>query len=595
MVMGKVFTGAERGAKRLSAMSSSLGMLGTQGIVAGGAMTAFFGKALKDANDASKGIMIMNAGFKNLGETVGGAAAESGKKFAEAYQFKIGVSAEEIEAAETKFAIFPHMFDEGARHAQIFERATKTAFNMKALGVGDDAATNAMKLGRLLNDPLSNMNALSKILGKMNPQQKEHIKNLYAHNKVAEAQGYVLGLLEKRFKNVAESSASGGAKMATSLHAISVEIGQKLQPSYRQLLSTINGYLPQVLSFVKSHQGLIVAVAKAAVGLLLFSSGMKVLSFGLSGIATTAKIAKGAIGLFGGDIVNGGKNAGLAIKGFDAFRFGLFKLQYAMKFTVIPALQKMGAAFVRFGISLLTNPITIYIAAAVALGAVVYYIIKNWDGISAFFSRLWQRVKNIFVSFWNWAKTMFLNYTPYGLIIKHWDRISGMFGKVWDNVKKVFTGAWQWIKGLGKLFFDAGRNIVTSIWEGMKAMANKPVEAIKKIVGNIRRFLPFSPAKEGPLKDIHRIKLVETIAQSITAKPLLNAWGDVTSKLYGQMNRPVAAYSGGGSTTQIHFSPTINLNGGATEADGNMITAKLKEEFIKLMRDYNRNNERIKF
>ncbi|MEM4618912.1 MAG: hypothetical protein QW607_01730 [Desulfurococcaceae archaeon] len=52
-------------------------------------------------------------------------------------------------------------------------------------------------------------------------------------------------------------------------------------------------------------------------------------------------------------------------------------------------------------------------------------------------------------------------------------------------------------------------------------MASKPVEAFKSIVQKIRNFLPFSPAKEGPLRDIHQIKLVETIAQALTPSPLL--------------------------------------------------------------------------
>ena len=61
-------------------------------------------------------------------------------------------------------------------------------------------------------------------------------------------------------------------------------------------------------------------------------------------------------------------------------------------------------------------------------------------------------------------------------------------------------------------------------------MASKPLDAIKGIVGGVRKFLPFSPAKEGPLKDIHRIRLVETIADGIKEAPLLSKVSGIMGK-----------------------------------------------------------------
>jgi hypothetical protein len=125
-------------------------------------------------------------------------------------------------------------------------------------------------------------------------------------------------------------------------------------------------------------------------------------------------------------------------------------------------------------------------------------------------------------------------------------------------------------------------------------MAMMPINAVKSMVSKIRDHLPFSPAKVGPLKDIHKIKLVETIASSINAKPLLKAFGNVTGQLYGQMNRPIPV-GGGGGNQSIHFNPVINLSGSATQADGDMITSKLKAEFSKMMRDFAANKARVSF
>jgi phage-related protein len=593
-VMGKVFARAEAGAKRLSTFSAGLGRLGTQGIVAGGVITAFFGKTLKDAGEAAKATRRLNAAFDNLGSK-GKEMAEQGKKFAEAYQFKIGVNDDEIQAAETRLAVFHKIFTENARQAKIFERATKAAFDMKALGFGDDAATNAQKLGKLLNDPLNNLNSMGKVLGRITPLQKKHVLLLYEQNRATEAQSYVLGLVEKRFQNAGEKTRTMGDLMRVQMHELSIEIGNQLRPAYTALLTKITEILPKVMSFVKSHQGLIVAMAKGAVFLLLFSSGIKLLSFGLSGIATVAKVAQWGIANFGNIVAWSGRVSAFAGQGYLLGARALRTLQYEAIFNVIPAMKAMGSAVVRFGMTLLASPITWYILAAVALAAVVYLVIKNWSKISAFFQRLWAGVKSIMLAAWEGIKWVFFNFTPEGLIIKHWSKIASFFTGLWASVKNVFASAWNWIAGLAGRFVQAGRNIVTSIAKGVWAVAMAPVRAIMWIVKKIRNFLPFSPAKEGPLRDIHRVKIAETIAASINAKPMVVAWSRATRSLYNQMNRPSAIpATSSTATTSVHFNPIIHMHGGAV-ADAEKISERLSADFERLMKNHERNQIRKNF
>lgn len=54
-------------------------------------------------------------------------------------------------------------------------------------------------------------------------------------------------------------------------------------------------------------------------------------------------------------------------------------------------------------------------------------------------------------------------------------------------------------------FFNAGKNIVSSIADGIKSAIGVVTEAIDSIAQKVRNFLPFSPAKEGPLRDLHRL------------------------------------------------------------------------------------------
>src|SRR5690606_19119079 len=83
--------------------------------------------------------------------------------------------------------------------------------------------------------------------------------------------------------------------------------------------------------------------------------------------------------------------------------------------------------------------------------------------------------------------------------------------------------------GLGAKFYEAGKNIVDSIVNGIKSRVNSLVETVKGVAQKVRDFFPFSPAKTGPLTDIHRIKLMETVAQGVNPAPLVNAVDNATN------------------------------------------------------------------
>lgn len=221
-------------------------------------------------------------------------------------------------------------------------------------------------------------------------------------------------------------------------------------------------------------------------------------------------------------------------------------------------------------------------------------IIKYWVPITNFFKNLWAQVKLVFSKTWEWLKGLFMKYTPQGLIMSHWDQITAYFTGLWDKVKNVFSSMWEWIKGLGTKFYDAGKNIITNIWNGIKAMVNKPVEAIRDMAKKMRDYLPFSPAKVGALRDIHKIKLVETIAANIKAGPMVSAMNTAVAGLYNAMNQPAPSGGGGGGQQVFHFAPVINLTGGATSQDANKLLDKMKPMLDSWWRDKVRNDHRKK-
>lgn len=50
-----------------------------------------------------------------------------------------------------------------------------------------------------------------------------------------------------------------------------------------------------------------------------------------------------------------------------------------------------------------------------------------------------------------------------------------------------------------------------------------PINAIKRIAAKVRRYLPFLPAQEGPLRDPNCVRIVETVAQTIRPGPIAAA------------------------------------------------------------------------
>ncbi|HYG50501.1 MAG TPA: phage tail tape measure protein, partial [Flavobacteriales bacterium] len=155
---------------------------------------------------------------------------------------------------------------------------------------------------------------------------------------------------------------------------------------------------------------------------------------------------------------------------------------------VIKIIKGLVLIFKVLNIVMAMNPfILIAMAAIVAVALIVTY----WDKIKAFFIRLWENVKMIFKKAWDWIKFIFMHSNPYTLIYLYWDKIVAFFLNLWARVKAIFSGFVDWVAGIGVRFYDAGVNIAKQIWEGIKAMAHKPVEALKDMVQKCRDLLPF--------------------------------------------------------------------------------------------------------
>jgi TP901 family phage tail tape measure protein len=293
------------------------------------------------------------------------------------------------------------------------------------------------------------------------------------------------------------------------------------------------------------------------------------------------------------------------------FKFiGLFIAVASGLMILVGVVMIAKAAFMVFNAVLLANPIILIVAAIVAAGIAIYVF---WDEIVAFFISIWQGIKKVFIAAWGWLKYLPIIFIP-ALIIHNWGRImaflsplierikaifmplvvlwkfmSILFSIVWDKIKEDFMNKIKFIFTIGKIFFNAGKNIITMLWNGIKAMAAKPIEAIKNIVQKMRDYLPYSPAKEGAFKDLHKVRIVETIAQSIKPMPMVRAIAGVTQAARGAINGKAPSMSssssgGGGGGVVINYSPSITIGGAVTPETQLSFAAELRKHSAELMR-----------
>lgn len=357
------------------------------------------------------------------------------------------------------------------------------------------------------------------------------------------------------FTNRASTSSFKMAQLQQAFYATVIEIGTTFLPTIKKLADKLIPLVKSFSEFVKEHQQAIKVIGGAVVAFSALALAGGYLSFVVGGVARFFAIGATA----------------------------LKHLTDAVKF--------VGGAFKALRFIIMANPI-IAVIAGIAIAALLIY--KYWDKIKAFFKIVWEGVKKIFSATWNWIKNMFLNYTPQGLIIKHWSKITALFPEIWNKVKAVFMAHVNFVLGLGTTFFNAGKNIVKSIWEGIKSMAHKPIEAIRNMVGKIRNLLPFSPAKAGPLKDIHRIRLVETIAESIKASVLVNKMQSV-AKGVANVGLPGSKHSFRSERPNVQFVLNVHLSGSATQNDADRISNSTKKQFERMMNQYFNQKNRISF
>jgi hypothetical protein len=161
---------------------------------------------------------------------------------------------------------------------------------MAAAGFGE-AESNAVQLGKALQDPIKGINALTRSGITFTEQEKEQIKVLVESGKTLQAQDMILKAIETQVGGTAEATATSSAKMKIAFDNLSEAIGTILLPYFEKLAAFVNRFTPVMVE----HADVIIKVAAAIAALAI---GIKSLQFALDLFSVAVKIATGLQLLF---------------------------------------------------------------------------------------------------------------------------------------------------------------------------------------------------------------------------------------------------------------------------------------------------------
>jgi TP901 family phage tail tape measure protein len=376
---------------------------------------------------------------------------------------------------------------------------------------------------------------------------------------------------QEEFLNRQKTTATQLKEFKTSLTVLAISAGEVLLPALIDVVKALSEMMAPVTDFIKNNPK--------------FVKFVMITGAVLAGLMFTASGVAGVIGTFA-TIFSG---AASAMAWFKSANIAATASQWA--------LNVAGYA----------NPYVLIAAAIIVLIVVIALIIVYYDELSAAISNAWREGDTLTRVMMVIGAVMagplvpiFLLIGAINWLIDNWSNLGATMSSVWDLIKTVImTG----INSLINTLFSAGGNIITSLISGITSALPNLVAKVSSVAERIRGFFPFSPAKEGALSDIHKVKLIETVAETITPDPIIGKLNNVGRAAMGAMPQIVGApdgygATGGGSGIVVNFAPVINVQGGADNGTVDKINEAMvtaREQIERIIKDIMDDRQRLAY
>lgn len=272
---------------KLKGFQSSLKQAGQVSSIALGGLAAAGYTAVKAAEE----VAIANGRLDNILTSMGyPEATKRVQDYAQALEVTTAVDAEVIKLTQAKLATFANLTATVDTAGGAFDRATVAALDMAAAGFGS-AESNAVQLGKALEDPIKGINALTRSGITFTDAEKEKIKVMVESGDTLGAQEMILAAIEKQVGGTAEATATGSQKMALALGNVSEAIGGALLPFFTQFSEKVIEFTP----FLEQNAEMFLKVGAA---IAVVAVAVKTLQIGIAALSLIMQIATGITAAF---------------------------------------------------------------------------------------------------------------------------------------------------------------------------------------------------------------------------------------------------------------------------------------------------------
>ncbi|WP_255262808.1 hypothetical protein [Bacillus wiedmannii] len=122
------------------------------------------------------------------------------------------------------------------------------------------------------------------------------------------------------------------------------------------------------------------------------------------------------------------------------------------------------------------------------------------------------------------------------------NNLVGLKNIAWNGMKDMWDGFWDWSGTL----WDSGKGLLNSFTNGIISGFNGAVDAVYRGMKSIRQYLPFSPAKKGPLSDLDK-----------SGEAFFPTWYEAAMTQVGSMQKAIgSAFSGVANEADVALAGT---------------------------------------
>jgi hypothetical protein len=244
-----------------------------------GIAVAAIGAAAKSALKAGEQVNSANARIRQINKTMGLFGKETDIvntriiKLAESQGRLTGVSNIQIKEQQAQLLSFKNLARTADTVGGSFDRASKAVLDMQASNVAGGNA--ALQLGKALEDPIKNIDALKRAGIQFTEEEKAKIAALVESNQLFEAQDIILDAVEKKFGGVAEATADDSKKVTEAFEQFRQSLGLSLLP----VLEDVTPRLVEMADWARENpekfRNAAAAIGAIAVSVLALNAAMK--------------------------------------------------------------------------------------------------------------------------------------------------------------------------------------------------------------------------------------------------------------------------------------------------------------------------------